>query len=149
MNHLDIINKDLIIIDSYLETKEEAIENIGQLLFDNHRIVNSDLFIKDMYRRENEMSTSMGLGIAIPHAQSKHVTESSLIFIKLKKPIKWDEDFVEMIFGIAVPKDNKNNQHLKILSTLARNLMKKEFRNKLIQSTTKETVLKTLKQINL
>lgn len=149
MNHLDIINKDLILIDSYFETKEETIENIGKLLLDNHRIVNSDSFIQDMYARENEMSTSMGLGIAIPHAQSKHVTTSSLIFIKLKKPIKWNEDTVEMIFGIAVPKDNKNNQHLKILSTLARSLMKKEFREKLIQSTTKENVLKTLMQINL
>ncbi len=50
----------------------------------------------------------------------------------------WNNDEVRMVFGIAVPKDNKNNEHLKILSKLARKLMDESFRNELLKENNKK-----------
>ena len=120
------------------------------MLFNNGRISDITKFKNDVFKRETEMSTSMGLGIAIPHAQSDYVKQSSLVFIKLKEPICWnDDDNVKIIFGIAVPKKDKNNQHLKILSTLARSLMKESFRNKLYSSHNEKEVLDVLKLVEI
>ncbi|MFR7591249.1 MAG: PTS sugar transporter subunit IIA [Longibaculum sp.] len=146
---MEIINEELILVDENLHEKEDVIQKVAELLFNNGRISDIAKFKNDVFKRETEMSTSMGLGIAIPHAQSDYVKQSSLVFIKLKEPICWNDDNVKIIFGIAVPKKDKNNQHLKILSTLARSLMKESFRNKLYSSHDEKEVLDVLKLVEI
>lgn len=83
--------------------------------------------------------------IAIPHALSLQVIDSSLVFIRLNDSIVWAEnDKVRYVFGIAVPKENRNNQHLKIISSLARNLLDDQFKEKLLSSTNAEECFKIL-----
>jgi fructose-specific phosphotransferase system IIA component len=116
------------LLDIDLKSKEEVLNNIAFLLEKDNRLNSTELFIKDVYLREEELSTSMGLNMAIPHAKSEGVKATSLVFIRLKNEITWnEEDKVKYIFGIAVPKDNEDNIHLKILSNLARKLINKEY----------------------
>ena len=89
---MSIINEELIEIDANLNNKEEVITHFAEILDDQKRLSNKDLFIHDVYEREEEMSTSMGLGVAIPHTQSDSVKDPSLVFIKLKNPIDWNTD---------------------------------------------------------
>lgn len=128
---MKLINERLIEIHSPLRGKEEIIKRVAGLLFAEKRITDMDGFIADLYEREEELSTSMGLGIAIPHAKSCHVRCPSLVFIKLEDPVPWNEDNVRLIFGIAVSKEQAGDMHLKILSQLARKLMNDRFRDTL------------------
>ncbi|EAG7474980.1 PTS sugar transporter subunit IIA, partial [Listeria monocytogenes] len=83
--------------------------------------------------RERTLSTYIGHEIGLPHAQSSGVKEPCVVVGKLSKPVKWteEEEFVQIVFLIAVPRDNQNNLHLKVLSNLARLLMHEDFRTKL------------------
>lgn len=128
---MKLINERLIEVNSSLSCKEDVIEQVASLLFSENRITDREGFIADIYHREKELSTSMGLGIAIPHAKSQYVRYPSLVFIKLKQAIPWNEDQVQLIFGIAVSKEQEGDIHLKILSQLARRLMNDEFRTTL------------------
>ncbi len=125
---VELINEDLILLDIELKSKEDIINIITSLLEKANRINNREVFIKDIYKREEEVPTSMGMKIAIPHAKSEGVKATSLVFIRLKEEVIWnDEDRVKFIFGIAVPKENEDNIHLKILSSLARKLINREY----------------------
>ena len=135
---MDLINDSLILLNDESSSKEEVINVMADVLNDQNRLFDKNQYIKDVYIREEELPTSLGLGIAIPHAQSIGVSEVSLVFIRTKKPIMWNNDEVIMVFGIAVPKDNKNNEHLKILSKLARKLMDESFRNELLKENNKK-----------
>lgn len=146
---MELINSNLIKIDSQLKNKEDVIKVLATLLYQDKRINSIEHFISDIYKREEELSTSMGVGVAIPHTQSTSVTHASLIFIKLKQEIAWGKDTnIKLIFGIAVPKENENNCHLKILSTLARKLMDDSFREELCQLSNEADTLQFLKFIN-
>lgn len=145
---MSIIKEELIEINVDLNNKEEVITYFAEILDNQKRLNNKDLFIHDVYERELEMSTSMGFGIAIPHAQSNSVKESSLVFIKLKKPIDWNIDTnVQLIFGIAVPQQEKQKEHLKILSSLARKLVNNDFRSQLKHIDSRKDCLKILGSI--
>ena len=103
---VELINEDLILLDIELKSKEDIINIITSLLEKANRINNREVFIKDIYKREEEVPTSMGM----------------------KEEVIWnDEDRVKFIFGIAVPKENEDNIHLKILSSLARKLINREY----------------------
>ncbi|MDD6467377.1 MAG: PTS sugar transporter subunit IIA [Erysipelotrichaceae bacterium] len=135
---MDLINDNLILLNSDCSNKDETITLLANTLNEQNRLFDKDQYIKDVYNREEELPTSMGLGIAIPHAQSIGVSKTSLVFIRTKSPILWNNDEVRMIFGIAVPKENKDNEHLKILSKLARKLMDEDFRAQLLNENDKE-----------
>ena len=97
-------------------------------------IKNTSCLLYTSYSREDEISTAMGSSIAIPHALSLGVRHTSLVFLRLQNPIQWDDDQVQMVFGIAVRKENSGNEHLRILSNLARKLMDLGFTNALLHS---------------
>jgi PTS system, fructose subfamily, IIA component len=135
---MGLISENQIKLDCCVHSKDELIDLFIQLLDDAKKIKDKRQFKKDVYEREKIANTAIGDEIAIPHALSTQVIDSSLVFIRLKDSIDWtDGDKVKYVFGIAVPKENKDNQHLKILSTLARNLLNEEFKGKLLLSSSK------------
>lgn len=91
----------------------------------------------------------MGSSIAIPHALSLGVKHTSLVFLRLQNPVQWDDDQVQMVFGIAVRKENSGNEHLRILSNLARKLMNTGFTNELLQAVNQSCCLNLLKECSI
>lgn len=145
---MSLISENQIILDYSVQNKEELIDLFADVLDQAGKINDRDGFKADVYEREELANTAMGNEIAIPHALSGQVKDSSLVFIRLKDRIEWaEQDEVRYIFGIAVPRENPNNQHLKILSQLARKLMDDNFKNKLFSSTTKADCMKILGEI--
>lgn len=137
-----LINSNLIELDLTLADKEAVITKVAEILDATGRIKDLNMVIHDMHAREAEVSTCMGMGIAIPHAHSKGVKETSVVFIKLASPIIWsDDDEATLVFGILNAADNESNEHLKILSSLARKLMDEDFREDLIKAKSTEQVL--------
>lgn len=142
---MELINEDLILLDIDVKNKEDVFNNIAFLLEKDNRLNSRQLFLRDVHLREEEFSTSMGLNMAIPHAKSEGVKATSLVFLRLMNEIMWnEEDKVKFIFGIAVPKENEDNIHLKILSSLARKLINKEYIDSLAKAEDKQKCVELL-----
>lgn len=128
------MNKDvnfLIVEQLNVGSKNEAIESLIQELDKEGYLKDKEQFYLDVLERENSFPTYIGNEIGLPHSQSIGVENPCVVIGKLTKDIVWtDEDEkVNLIFLIAVPKENEGNLHLKILSKLARLLMHDDFRN--------------------
>lgn len=144
---MNIIEEPMILFLNKVENKNEVITIIAQTLFNNKRIVDIKRFINDVFQREAIVSTAIGDKIAIPHALSEAVETSSLVMIRLNHAVDWDGEAVETVFGIAVPLANVNNEHLKILSNIARKMVDQEFRNTLLNSKSKREIATILNNV--
>ena len=141
----DIITESLIALEIELPDKAAVIDTIADLLLSNARLVDRELYIKDVYEREGMVPTGIGDLIAIPHARSASVSSSSLVYLRLSSPIQWsEEEEARFIFGIAVPEDNVDNLHLKILSTVAKKLLDDKIKEIITESTSKQQILESL-----
>lgn len=141
----DIITENLITLDIELADKEAVINEIANLLAADLRLLDREVYIKDVYEREEIVPTGIGDLIAIPHARSAAVSRSSLVYLRLSSPIRWnDDEEARFVFGIAVPEDNVDNLHLKILSTVAKKLLDDKIKKIIIESTSKQQILESL-----
>lgn len=145
-----IIDKTLISLDLGATNKLEAIISMSKMAENVGRLGNLDIYCQAVRKREDEVSTDMGFGIAIPHGKSAAVLEPFVVFARLKEPIIWNEEEnskVTLIFMIGAPEKSEDNVHLKILSQLAGKLMDEDFLNDLRCVTEKETALKYFESI--
>ena len=141
----DIITENLIVLDIELPDKASVIDEIANLLAADSRLVDREIYIKDVYDREEIVPTGIGDLIAIPHARSAAVSSASLVYMRLISAIRWsDEEDARYIFGIAVPEDNVDNLHLKILSSVAKKLLDDDVKQIIVESTSKQRILEAL-----
>jgi 2-O-A-mannosyl-D-glycerate-specific PTS system IIC component len=116
-------------LDVNLNKKEDVLAYMAKLLFLSKRISDIDEFYKDLIKRENEESTNMDIGVAIPHSHSQTVKKSTVSIVKLRKPIKWDDhgEEVQYIFMLAASAQDKDVSHLELISKIAELLIDDEF----------------------
>lgn len=151
-----LINQNLIQLDLDVETKEDAIEQMSKLVLSENRLNTYEscaflleersaqcnetkdqcynTFLNNVLERESLSTTGIGFGIAIPHGKCCAVSEPTVVFARLKKPLDWqslDGDPVEAVFLLAVPKAAASNEHLRILAALSRKLMHDDFKETL------------------
>ena len=142
-----LINEDLIMLDLPAKTKEEAINLLGQKAKQAGRVSDVDGYTKAVLAREEQYSTGVGFGVAIPHGKTDAVTEPFLMFATVKS-LDWsslDGKDVDLIFAIGVPEADSSTLHLKILSKLSRQLMKEDFRVNLRSAKTPQDIIQILK----
>ncbi|MFC0214564.1 PTS sugar transporter subunit IIA [Paenibacillus chartarius] len=147
MNISDIISKDSIRLDVEATSKQEAIEQMAGLLASAGHVSDAAQFVSDVLAREATGSTGIGFGVAIPHGKSAGVASPGLSFVKFKEPVEWnslDQQPVVMAFLIGVPYDHAGQEHLKILTTLARKLIHESFREQLKGAATADDILQAL-----
>lgn len=146
----ELIDVQLINLELIAKTKDGVIYELAELLHRDNRILNLKDFIEDIKARESLGSTGIGLGIAIPHAKSKHVKKPSLVYGYSAQGIDYeslDDEKAHIFFMIAMPEEGAN-LHLKALALLSRSLIHETFRNALMQAQSKEDVLDLLKTID-
>ena len=100
-----LINKNLIALNLDSRTKEETIRKMAQMAADEGKVENIEEYVKTVLRREEEFSTAVGFGVAIPHGKTDAVKEPLLAFAKVNN-IEWDAPDgkpVSMVFLIGVP----------------------------------------------
>lgn len=147
-----IIDDSLIEIKLEVKNKEEAINKMCKMAYDAGRLSGLEDYMHKVHGREEQVSTDMGYGIAIPHGKSKDILEPFVLFAKLENKILWNEEegsYIDLIFMIGVPEENEDNVHLKLISQLAAKLMDDDFINNLRQVTEKKEVLSYLKEITI
>lgn len=145
-----MIKKELVFVDEDIDTQEAVIEQLAHQALQLQLLEDEALFTKAVYRREQEFSTAVGFGVAIPHGMSDAVIDAFVGFVKPKQPILWGEDKkeVQLIFLIGVPESKKNVIHLKLISQISKNLMKQEFREKLMACNDSDEAFQYLEKIN-
>lgn len=137
----EIINSNLISLDLKAKNKEEVIKKMAKMIAKNGNLTSCDDFIKAVLAREEQTSTGVGSEISIPHGKSEGVKSAAVAFARLAQPVEWesfDDKKVKLVFLLAVPAKSESNQHLKILSTLSRNLLNEDFKRNLLQVENKE-----------
>lgn len=146
-----IISKDLVHLNLEVTTKEEALKQLASIASANNKINNEAQYIEAVLKREEEFSTAVGFGVAIPHGKSDAVNEPFFMFARTEN-LDWhsmDGEPVDLIFLIGVPTSDASSTHLKILAALSRKLMKEPFRNGLRTLATPEAVIEFLEQSDL
>lgn len=143
--------KDVFLIEATeleldVKDKNDLFEKMAQILVENSRVCNKGKFIEALNYRESQGVTGMGNGLAIPHGLDSSVTQPTVIFCRLNKSIEYeslDDGEVDKVFMIAVP-NNSGDEHLKIIATLARKMMNKDFVECLDTIESKNELLKYL-----
>lgn len=150
LNVMDLLADESITLDLADDSKDSAITDLASRLVNTGNVAELEAFKDDIYAREGESTTGIGMGIAIPHAKSALVKKPSLAFGRSTKGLDWqslDGETAKLIFMIAVPENNQDDIHLKILQSLSRKLMDQDFRQALLNAPTKEDVKNLLKEI--
>lgn len=127
-------------------TRDEVIRELVAQAAGEGRVNDPEKLVHAALAREKQHSTGVGYGVAIPHARSSAVAVPTLPFARLPQPgVRWadDEDPTDLALLIAVPEDS-GKQHLKLLSQLARHLMKDDLRAQLRTAATSEEVVKLI-----
>ena len=141
-----LIAEDIVLLDAEFQSRDEAITALVNAAADSGRISKADDVVAAALAREEQHSTGVDHQVAIPHARSSAVTQPTLAFARLREPgVVWadGEEPSRLIFLIAVP-DNAGKAHLKLLSKLARNVMKEDFRNALYAAQTPSDAVSTI-----
>lgn len=124
MNIRDICTEDMMCLELDVMDKDDAINKMAAI-FSKEHVISTEEFIKSVYEREEEMTTGVGNGIAIPHGKSPAVKTAGLVIARFINPIEWeslDDKPVEIAFMIAVPAIEASTTHLKILTMIASKL---------------------------
>lgn len=138
----DIMLKDLMIIPLQAQTKEGVIDEMTSQLQQEGIIDDYNLFKEGILAREQQTSTGIGDGIAMPHAKNKAVKKAAVVFAKSETGVDYDSldgEPAYLFFMIAAP-DNANNIHLEVLASLSRLLINPNLIENLKKATTAEEV---------
>ncbi|WP_293696118.1 PTS sugar transporter subunit IIA [uncultured Agrococcus sp.] len=133
----------LVALRRDLSSKEEALELLARMFTEAGRAVDSERILVGLRAREEEVSTAMGFGFAIPHTKSAAASQASVAYLSLNQAIQWSDEPVRQVLSIIVPEDGADT-HLRILAELARRLVDEEFRDRLNSAETSAEVVELL-----
>ncbi|MFD8061019.1 fructose-specific PTS transporter subunit EIIC [Streptomyces cyaneofuscatus] len=124
----ELITAELVDLDLSATTKDAAARSLAERMVAAHRVTDLDGFLADVAAREAQMPTGLDGGIGIPHCRSEHVSAPTLAFGRSARGIDFGaaDGPADLIFLIAAPA-GADDDHLTILSGLARRLMDPEF----------------------
>ena len=148
MRITDLIDKRSICLDGTPHTKKEALDQMVTLMAASGKISDEEGYRKQVYLREEESTTGIGGGIAIPHGKCAAVREPGLAAMVVKDGVEFeslDGMPAHLIFLIAAP-DTEDNIHLDVLSKLSVLLMDQNFVEKLTKAETAEEFLSVIDQ---
>lgn len=135
-----------VILDLKAQNKEEAIEELAQVLLDGGKINDKMHYVADILNREKILSTYCGSNVAIPHSVSPVVIEASFAFGK-SKGLVWDEDddLVNFVIILAIPesKDGEDNGHIKMMSAIAELALDDHVRSQWEKANTVDEIIAT------
>src|SRR5699024_3238811 len=139
----DIITTDLVALDADLGTSvDSVITQLATIVHDAGRASDVEGLAQPAIERESQAGTGVPGQVAIPHCRSEAVSEPTLAFARLSRPVDFSgpDGDAELVFLIAAPAGG-GKAHLKILSKLARALVRKDFLESLRTASTNEEIV--------
>ena len=132
----DLLAAESINLNGTPAGKTEALNQCSDLMAKSGKIADVEKYRKGVFAREEEGTTGIGMGIAIPHCKSDAVTKAGLAAMVVKDGVDFeslDGTPAKIIFLIAAP-NTEDNVHLQVLSKLSVMLMDEQFTNSLINA---------------
>ena len=139
----DLIDARSVKLDASPKSKSEALDMAVELMNLSGKLNNPEAYRKQVYAREEESTTGIGEGIAIPHGKCDAVNNPGLAAMVIKDGVDFDSldgEPVTLLFLIAAP-NTEDNVHLDVLSKLSVLLMDEEFTEKLRNAASVEEFL--------
>lgn len=143
MRITDLLDKRSIRLDGAPQSKSEALDQMVELMAKSGKINDIEAYRKQVYAREEESTTGIGEGIAIPHGKCDAVTKPGLAAMVVKGGVDFDSldgAPVTLLFLIAAP-NTKDNVHLDVLSKLSVLMMDEDFSDSLRNAKTVDEFL--------
>lgn len=137
MKIIDLLDDRSILLDGRVADKKAALDQMVELMDASGKLRDKETYRQGVYAREQEGSTGIGEGIAIPHCKSDAVIKPGLAAMVVKDGVEFeslDGQPAHLFFLIAAP-NTEDNVHLDVLSRLSVLLMDEDFTNKLRQAT--------------
>ncbi|WP_413455425.1 fructose-specific PTS transporter subunit EIIC [Glutamicibacter sp. FR1] len=145
----ELITAELVLLDADLgNSTSEVIEKLALLVANQGRATDAAALAADAKAREAKTATGVPGGIAIPHCRSAAVTEPTLAMVRLAPPVDFGakDGEADLVFFIAAP-DGADQDHLKLLSKLARALVKKPFTASLREAGSEAEIVELIRAV--
>src|SRR5690625_1713292 len=139
---------DRIIIDLNATSKTDVIDELVEKIDTAGRMADKEAFKKAIWAREEQGTTGIGDGIAIPHAKTTAVKAPAIVFGKSKAGVDYealDQNPSHLFFMIAAS-EGAHNEHLDSLARLSSMLMDEPFRQQLLEATAPQEILSLIDQ---
>lgn len=137
------LSEDHIFLNIEARNKKNALKNIAEFAEQAGVVTSKKAYFTGLWQREKEATTGFGNGFAIPHAKIKEVVKPAVFVVKFTDGLDWkalDDQFVHVAIALAVPEQEAGTEHLKLLSQISRRLIHDDFRDRLMNSTTKREI---------
>ena len=144
----DIIDTDNIVLDMTATDRDDALKQLADLVVKNGIATDADAVYQKYLKREDEGSTGMEQGIAIPHAQDASIKRSAMMVVRLQQPVEWktfDNQPVDTMISFLIP-EHDNGDHLHYLSNTAKLLTHQSFIKQLKAAHTPMQILTLFKE---
>lgn len=143
MTITELLNRDTMILELEATTKATAIDELVDKMDEAGRLHDKEAFKDAILAREDQGSTGIGEGVAIPHAKTDAVKTPAIVFARSKAGIDYealDKQPSHLFFMIGATA-GANNEHLDTLARLSMMLMDETFREKMLSASTKDDIL--------
>lgn len=142
----ELLSVESIALQQKADSKKEVLDKMVDLMAKSGKIRDVEVYRKGVYAREEEGTTGIGEGIAIPHCKSDAVEKPGLAAMVLPEGVEFeslDGEKVNLIFLIAAP-NTEDNVHLDVLSKLSVLLMDEAFTSRLKNAKTVEEFIQII-----
>ena len=143
----ELLDENLIELNLKGEVKEEALAEMVELLKEEDKITDKDKFYQTILEREQEGTTGLGRGVAIPHGKSDVVNDLALVVGRSKEGIDFnsrDGQPVHLFFMVA-DYEGHSPEYLKMVAQLTRNVRQDDYREELLQADSEKEIIEITK----
>ncbi|AQQ53427.1 PTS fructose transporter subunit IIABC [Planococcus lenghuensis] len=146
MRITNLLTEDTIVLDLQSTTKADVLSELAGQLDSAGKLNDRKAFTKAIMAREEQSTTGIGDGIAIPHAKTAAVREPAIAFGRSVEGVEYEalDGKPSQLFFMIAASEGAANDHLEALSRLATFLMDEKFRVRILEADTKEEVLQAV-----
>ena len=136
-----LLSPQRIFLDTEISSKKKLLELIANIVADQTQMPESAIY-NNLLNRERLGSTGLGHGFAVPHARVENLDKTIGCLFRLKEPVNFespDNQPVDLVFTIIIPQE-ATEEHLIILSSLAKLFSQSEVRDAIHNATSKDEI---------
>ncbi|QQK74676.1 PTS sugar transporter subunit IIA [Salicibibacter cibarius] len=143
MKITELLRAETMILHLASTSKDDVIEELTSKLDENGYLTDREGFTTEIVKREEESSTGIGEGVAIPHAKTSAVKTPAIVFGRSEAGVDYDslDGQPAYLFFMIAASEGAHQDHLQTLSRLSTLLMDESFRAQLLEAESKETIL--------
>ena len=149
MKLADIVCFDAVVAQLSSNRRDQVIEELIQSLSDHQKLPAADVKVlaKAVISRENEASTGIGKGVAVPHVKHESISEPVAVVGCSQEGIDFDSLDKQPVYSVflLISPTTDQDKHLQVMETIFKNLQKEDFRRFLRQAQTTEAIIDILK----